>query len=147
MLGDPTITGILSLECCSTPPAGTWVQRSNKTGQVKVIGLGLPNENKRYVHEGVTDSVILWNTEHLGYLATGAWTLVIACSMLAGGPFRSWLGWLGVVSALGILAGMLEPAGFALGGTINAFAYILWSLWLIATAIVLLRSPLLSTTE
>ena len=43
--------------------------------------------------------------EHLGYLATGAWTLVIATSMLAGAPFRSWLGWVGIVSALGILAG------------------------------------------
>jgi hypothetical protein len=80
--------------------------------------------------------------EHLGYLATGAWTLVIAGSTLAGAPFRTWLGWVGIVSALGILAGMLEPAGFALGGTINAFAYILWSLWLIATAVVLLRTPI-----
>jgi len=79
--------------------------------------------------------------EHLGYLATGAWTLVIATSMLAGAPFRSWLGWVGIASALGILAGMLEPAGVTLAGTINAFAYILWSLWLIATAIVLLRAP------
>jgi hypothetical protein len=61
--------------------------------------------------------------------------------MLAGAPFRSWLAWVGMVSALGILAGMLEPAGVALGGTINAFAYILWSLWLIATAVVLLRTP------
>lgn len=79
--------------------------------------------------------------EHLGYLATGAWTLVIAGAMLAGSPFRTWLGWVGIVAALGILAGLLEPAGFALGGTINAFAYILWSLWLIATAVVLLRAP------
>jgi uncharacterized protein DUF4386 len=77
--------------------------------------------------------------EHLGYLATGAWTLVIASAMLAGAPFRAWLGWVGIVAALGILAGLLEPAGFALGGTINAFAYILWSLWLIVTAIFLLR--------
>lgn len=79
--------------------------------------------------------------EHLGYLATGAWTLVIAGAMLAGAPFRPWLGWLGIVAALGILAGLLEPAGFALASTINAFAYILWSLWLIATAIFLLRAP------
>jgi hypothetical protein len=79
--------------------------------------------------------------EHLGYLATGAWTLVIAGAMLAGAPFRTWLGWVGIVAALGILAGLLEPAGFALGGPINAFAYILWSLWLIATAIFLLRAP------
>jgi hypothetical protein len=77
--------------------------------------------------------------EHLGYLATGAWTLVMAGAMLAGAPFRTWLGWIGIVAALGILAGLLEPAGFALGGTINAFAYILWSLWLIATAIFLLH--------
>jgi rhamnose transport system substrate-binding protein len=32
----------------------------------------LPNENKRYVHEGVTDAVILWNTEDLGYLTVYA---------------------------------------------------------------------------
>ncbi|MFN8663230.1 MAG: DUF4386 domain-containing protein [Thermomicrobiales bacterium] len=79
--------------------------------------------------------------EHLGYLATGAWTLVIAGAMLAGAPFRPWLGWMGIVAALGILAGLLEPAGFALAGTISAFAYILWSLWMIATAIMLLRAP------
>ncbi len=79
--------------------------------------------------------------EHLGYLATGAWTLVIASAMLTGAPFRPWLGGVGIVAALGILAGLLEPAGFALGGTINAFAYIVWSLWLIATATFLLRAP------
>ena len=79
--------------------------------------------------------------EHLGYLATASWTLVIASAMLAGAPFPRWQGWVGIVAALGILAGLLEPAGFALGGTINALAYILWSLWLIATAIFLLRAP------
>ena len=41
-------------------------------GQVKVIGLGLPNENRRYVNEGVTDSVILWKTEDLGALTVQA---------------------------------------------------------------------------
>ena len=35
---------------------------------VKVIGLGLPNNNKRYVHEGITDCIVLWNTMDLGYL-------------------------------------------------------------------------------
>jgi rhamnose transport system substrate-binding protein len=32
----------------------------------------LPNENKRYVHDGVTQSVILWKTEDLGYLTVQA---------------------------------------------------------------------------
>ena len=39
---------------------------------MKVIGLGLPNDNKRYVHEGITDAVILWNTMDLGYLTIHA---------------------------------------------------------------------------
>lgn len=78
--------------------------------------------------------------EHLGYLFTGAWTLVIAAAMLTSPVFRPWLGWAGIVSALGILVGLLEPAGIALAGTINAVAYLAWSLWLVATGVSLLRT-------
>jgi rhamnose transport system substrate-binding protein len=39
---------------------------------VKVIGLGLPKDNKKFVHAGITDTVILWNTMDLGYLAVQA---------------------------------------------------------------------------
>src|SRR5215210_2721962 len=78
--------------------------------------------------------------EHLGYLFTGAWTVVIAGAMLTSSLFRPWLGWAGIVSALGILVGLLEPAGFALAGTINAVAYLAWSLWLVATGVSLLRA-------
>jgi len=76
--------------------------------------------------------------EHLGYLFTGTWTLVIAGAMLTSPVFRPWLGWVGIVTALGILVGLLEPAGVALAGTINAVAYLAWSLWLVATGISLL---------
>ncbi len=55
-----------------TPGAAEAVKQAGKAGKVKVIGLGLPNENKRYVHEGVTESVMLWNTEDLGYLTVYA---------------------------------------------------------------------------
>jgi hypothetical protein len=78
--------------------------------------------------------------EHLGYLFTGAWTLVIAGAMLTTPMFRPWLGWVGIVSALGVMVGLLEPAGIAVAGTINAFAYILWSLWLVGTGVALLRA-------
>ena len=78
--------------------------------------------------------------EHLGYLFTGAWTIVIAGAMLKSPVFRAWLGWAGIVSALGILVGLLEPAGFALAGTVNAVAYLAWSLWLVATGVSLLRA-------
>lgn len=64
----------LIMNICSpaVPGAAEAVKQAGKVGQVKVIGLGLPNENKRYVHEGVTDSVILWNTEDLGALTVRA---------------------------------------------------------------------------
>jgi ABC-type sugar transport system substrate-binding protein len=64
----------LIMAICSpgVPGAAEAVKQAGKTGKVKVIGLGLPNENKTYVHDGVTDSVILWNTEELGALATYA---------------------------------------------------------------------------
>ena len=78
--------------------------------------------------------------EHLGYLFTGAWTLVIAGAMLTAPRFRPWLGWAGIASALGILVGLLEPAGIALAGMINAVAYAAWSLWLVGVGVSLLRA-------
>ncbi|MDQ3227006.1 MAG: DUF4386 domain-containing protein [Chloroflexota bacterium] len=80
--------------------------------------------------------------EHLGYLFTGAWTLVIAGAMLTSLLFRPWLGWVGIVAAIGVLIGMLEPAGVAIAGTINALAYIVWSLWLVGVGVFLLRARL-----
>jgi hypothetical protein len=77
--------------------------------------------------------------EHLGYLFTAAWTAVIATAMLGSPHFRSWWGWVGLVAAVGILAGLLEPAGVVVAGTINALSYILWSLWLIGSGVALLR--------
>jgi len=39
---------------------------------VKVTGLGLPNDAKPYLMDGVLDSVVLWNTADLGYLTVYA---------------------------------------------------------------------------
>ena len=68
MSANPNLKLIMAICTPGVPGAAEAVKQAGKTGKVKVIGLGLPNENKRYVHEGVTDSVILWNTENLGYL-------------------------------------------------------------------------------
>ena len=77
MSANPKLKLIMAICSPGVPGAAEAVKQAGKTGQVKVIGLGLPNENKRYVHEGVTDSVVLWNTEHLGYLAVYAGTAVV----------------------------------------------------------------------
>jgi len=68
MSANPNLKCIMAICSPAVPGAAEAVKQAGKTGKVKVLGLGLPNENKRYVHEGVTDSVILWNTEDLGYL-------------------------------------------------------------------------------
>ncbi|MGA2658911.1 MAG: substrate-binding domain-containing protein [Verrucomicrobiota bacterium] len=75
----PNLKLFLSTTSLGVPGAAEAVKQAGKAGQVKVIGLGLPNENRRYVKEGVTDSVILWKTEDLGYLAVQA-----ACALVQG---------------------------------------------------------------
>jgi ABC-type sugar transport system substrate-binding protein len=68
----PNLKLIMAICSPAVPGAAEAVKQAGKTGTVKVIGLGLPNENRRYVKEGVTDSVMLWNTEDLGYLTVRA---------------------------------------------------------------------------
>jgi ABC-type sugar transport system substrate-binding protein len=66
---NPKLKLIMAICSPGVPGAAEAVKQAGLTGKVKVMGLGLPNENKRYVHAGVTSSIILWNTGDLGYLA------------------------------------------------------------------------------
>lgn len=58
MLANPSITGILSLECCSTPAAGTWVQRNHMTGKIKVVGFDLLDQTVLLVKSGAIAATI-----------------------------------------------------------------------------------------
>ncbi len=69
---NPNLKLIMAICSPAVPGAAEAVKQAGKAGQVRVIGLGLPSENRRYVKEGVTDSVILWKTEDLGYLTVCA---------------------------------------------------------------------------
>jgi rhamnose transport system permease protein len=68
---NPQVKLIMAICSPAVPGAAEAVKQSGRT-DVKVIGLGLPNDNKRYVHEGITDCVVLWNTMDLGYLTVCA---------------------------------------------------------------------------
>jgi rhamnose transport system substrate-binding protein len=68
MSANPNLKLLMSICSPGVPGAAEAVKQAGKTGKVKVMGLGLPSENRRYVHDGVTDTVILWKTEDLGYL-------------------------------------------------------------------------------
>jgi ABC-type sugar transport system substrate-binding protein len=63
----------LIMAICSpaVPGAAEAVEQSGRT-DVKVIGLGLPNDNKVFVKKGITEAVVLWKTADLGYLAVQA---------------------------------------------------------------------------
>ena len=76
--------------------------------------------------------------EHLGYLSTSVWTLLIAVVLLRTALLPRWLGASGMALAVGIAAGLAEPAGWELGGTINSFSYLAWALWLIVIGVTLL---------
>ena len=65
---NPNLKLIMAICSPGVPGAAEAVKQAGQTGKVKVMGLGLPNENRRYVKDGVTDSIILWNTGDLGYL-------------------------------------------------------------------------------
>ena len=79
---NPSLKAILAICTPGVPGAAEAVKQAGKAGVVQVLGLGLPNENKMYVHDGVTQSVILWNTESLGYLT------VYAADALARGTLK-----------------------------------------------------------
>lgn len=78
---NPNVKLIMAICTPAVPGAAEAVKQSGRT-DVKVIGLGLPNNNKRFVHEGITPVVILWKTADLGYLS------VLAAKAVADGTLK-----------------------------------------------------------
>lgn len=63
----PGVKLIMGIAAPAVPGAAEAVRQAGRT-DVKVMGLSLPNLCKRYVHDGIVQSVVLWNTTDLGYL-------------------------------------------------------------------------------
>jgi hypothetical protein len=82
--------------------------------------------------------------EHLGYLLTGAWTTLTGIALTQTTVAPSWVGVLGIVigPVLALCSlefvGRHEPAGWRLAERLTPLTYIAWSLWLIASGVVLL---------
>jgi hypothetical protein len=82
--------------------------------------------------------------EHLGYLLTGLWTLLVGASILSTAMLPGWLGIVGLPIGVALLVGTLEfvgpneKDGWSLAGTIVPIAYVAWSLWLVALGVGLL---------
>jgi ABC-type sugar transport system substrate-binding protein len=67
----PEVKVVMAIASPAVPGAAEAVKQSGRT-DVKVTGLGLPNDAKPYLLDGVLDSVVLWNTTDLGYLTVYA---------------------------------------------------------------------------
>lgn len=75
--------------------------------------------------------------EHLGYLSTSVWTFLIAARMLRVPLFGRWIGIAGMALAIGVATGLLEPAGVAWAGAVNAISYLAWAVWLMIVGVML----------
>ena len=79
--------------------------------------------------------------EHLGYLLTGLWTLLIAASVVTTSLLPGWLGLIGIPIGVAMLVGSLEfvgrneERGWGAAGAMVPIAYIAWSLWLVALGV------------
>ncbi len=69
MLAHPDLNGILSLECCSTPAAGTWVERNKASDKVKVVGFDLLDQTVQLVQSGNIQATIDQAPEKQGFEA------------------------------------------------------------------------------
>ena len=81
--------------------------------------------------------------EHLGYLLTGVWSVLVGVAIARREVMPSWLGWVGVVVGAGLILGSAEflgpneENGWKLAGAAIPILYVVWSLWLLAMGIAL----------
>jgi hypothetical protein len=82
--------------------------------------------------------------EHLGYLFTGIWSLLIGIGVVQGSALPTWLGWPGIIVGVGLTIGSAEflgpneERGWRLADVAIPLLFVAWSLWLLAMGIALL---------
>lgn len=82
--------------------------------------------------------------EHLGYVLTGLWTILVSVAALPIAP--AWFAVAGMVIGASLLFGALEflgpfeERGWPLAGTVVSIGYTVWSAWLICGGVLLLIS-------
>ena len=79
----PKVKLIMAIAAPAVPGAAEAVKQSGRS-DVKVTGLSLPNMCKPYVHDGVIESIVLWDTANLGYLTVYAARAVSAGELKPG---------------------------------------------------------------
>lgn len=63
------VTGILSLDCCSSPPAGEYARRNMKLDEVKIVGFDELARTLELIEEGIVTASISQDPERQSYEA------------------------------------------------------------------------------
>ncbi len=66
----PDVKLIMTIAAAAVPGSAEAVKQEGSS--VKVIGLSVPSLCRDYIHQGIIESIILWNTKDLGYLTVRA---------------------------------------------------------------------------
>jgi rhamnose transport system substrate-binding protein len=99
----PGVKLVMAISAPAVPGAAEAVRqmdRQSGSNAVNVIGLSLPNISKPYIHAGIVQEIVLWNTTDLGYLTVYAGSL-LAEKKLADGAKSVQAGRLGTLEIRG----------------------------------------------
>jgi rhamnose transport system permease protein len=89
---------IVTIAAAAVPGSAEAVKQEGST--VKVIGLSVPSLCRDYVHQGIIECIVLWNTVDLGYLTVHA-SRALASGALAAGTHEIEAGRLGKIEIRG----------------------------------------------
>ena len=65
----PNLKGIISPTTVGISAAARYLSTSPKKGEVKLTGLGTPNQMRKFVKDGTVEEFALWVPKDVGYLA------------------------------------------------------------------------------
>ena len=72
MNAQPDIKGFLGVCSTAGPGVAQAVQNAGKTGKVFTVGMGTPNDMKKYLQNGAASAGVLWDAKALGCLTAWA---------------------------------------------------------------------------
>lgn len=95
----PGVKLVMAISAPAVPGAAEAIRQMDRN-DLNVIGLSLPNICKPYIHAGVVQEIVLWNTTDLGYLTVYAGSL-LAKNRIASGTESIRAGRLGTMEVRG----------------------------------------------
>jgi hypothetical protein len=120
----------------AVPPLARAYTDPSASAEQRVVSASIFRVLHQYLGVGVG--------EHLGYLFTGLWTLLIGIGTTQASAIPEWLGWPGIAIGAGLMIGSAEflgpneERGWKLADAAIPLLYIAWSLWLLALGIALI---------